>query len=301
MQEIETDLMGLLSWTEGSFEFFEEEQQDLDVDTVIKENMRSLLSKIKKIKTDFAQQQQIRQGIKISILGWVNVGKSTLFNTLLQKDRAIVTNIEGTTRDSIESSLYKDGIFWQLVDTAGLRQTSDFIEKEGIDRSWQQAAESDIVLLVFDLSCPLPVQQVKIYKKIIEKYHDKIIMIANKVDIEDEQALKDLDFIDNFEVVKVSASQKRGIELLQVKIENKIQELFSKFKSPFLLNQRQYNLIAELEQKLEFVVKECCGSLQCELIAYHVKEMLEKLSQLTGRNVTEKMLDRVFSDFCIGK
>ena len=302
MHEIESELVGLLSLVEGSFEFFEEEQQDLDIDQMIKERMFEILKNLKEIKANFNQQQQIKNGINISLIGWVNAGKSTLFNSLLKKDRAIVTSIEGTTRDSVECSMYKNGNFWLFVDTAGLRQTQDFIEQEGIERSKKQAAVSDIILLVFDVSKVLSEQQIKIYKEIIEKYCNKIIIIANKIDAQNEKAIEQLKSLINYsEVIEVSAIEKKGINFLESVIENKIQELFSKLQSPFLLNQRQYNLIVELEQKLEFIVNKYSDKIQYELIAYHLKDMLEKLSELTGRNVSEKVLDRVFSDFCIGK
>ena len=299
--EIELDLIGLLSIVEGSFEFFEEEQQDLDIPAMIKQRMDLILSNLKNAKANFSQQQQIKDGIKICLLGWVNAGKSTLFNALLKKDRAIVTKIEGTTRDSIECSLYKNGNFWLLVDTAGLRQTEDFIEQEGIEKSWEYAAQADIILLTVDLSSQLSEKQIEIYRDIFDKYHDKIIFVATKVDIENENTLKSLDFACNQKILKVSALQRKGIDLLENCIENKIQELFCKLQSPFLLNQRQHSLITQLEQKMEFVVNQYSNSIECELIAYQIKEMLGMLAQITGKNITEKMLDRVFKDFCVGK
>lgn len=301
LSEIEKDLVGLLSIVEGSFEFFEEEHQDLDIDNIIKQNFDLLIQKIKTIKSNFSQQQQIKNGIKIGIIGWVNAGKSTLFNSILKKNRAIVTNVEGTTRDSIECSLYRNGNFWLLVDTAGLRKTEDFIEQEGIDRSFLQAEESDIVLLTFDLSKPLSEKQIDVYKKLVEKYKNKIIFVGNKSDIENNQFKDCLDFIDRYNFIKISALQKDGIDSLENKIEEKTQNIFVKLQSPYLLNQRQYNLITQIENKMKFVEKLTADTIEYELMAYHIKEMLETFSELTGRNINEKMLDRVFSDFCIGK
>ncbi len=348
---LEYDLIGLLSLVENSFEFMQEEQQDLNIEKLVKEKTIQIESKLKEIKLNFSQQQQIKDGIRICLLGCVNTGKSTLFNALLKKDRAIVTEIEGTTRDSVESSIYRNGNFWLFVDTAGLRKTKDFIEQQGIKRSMQQAAGADIILLIFDLSVVLFDQQLKAYKDIFEKYKDKIILVANKADIEIKESLEQLNFIcsypstgsgrtDFFEIsaargdhsisswlkvpevlnewacpehrrgiepyelkkfIKVSATKKERIRLLECEIENKVQEIFSKLQSPFLLNQRQYNLILELEKKLEFIVKNYINPIQYELMAYHIKQILEKLSELTGKNVTEKVLDRVFSDFCVGK
>ncbi|MFC1894363.1 tRNA uridine-5-carboxymethylaminomethyl(34) synthesis GTPase MnmE, partial [Candidatus Dependentiae bacterium] len=174
---IESNLVELLGIVEGSFEFFEEENQDLYIDQMIKDKINFIFNHLKELKNNFSQQKQVKDGVKICIIGSVNAGKSTLFNAILKKDRAIVTPIEGTTRDSIECSLYKNGNFWLLTDTAGLRQTSDFIEKEGIQKSYQAAAEADIILLTIDCSMDLPDQQIKTYKDIYNKYQDKIIFV----------------------------------------------------------------------------------------------------------------------------
>ena len=148
IQKLEEEINALLGIVEASFEFLDEEQRDLDFDGMIKNKIDELLADIEKIKINYDQQQQIREGVRISFLGAVNAGKSTLFNVLLKKDRSIVTEIAGTTRDSIECGIYRSGNFWTLVDTAGLRKTKNVIEKQGIDRSWNEAKLADIVLLV---------------------------------------------------------------------------------------------------------------------------------------------------------
>ncbi|MCK4650812.1 tRNA uridine-5-carboxymethylaminomethyl(34) synthesis GTPase MnmE [Candidatus Babeliales bacterium] len=301
LQEIELCITKLLALIEGSFEFFEEEQKDLDLDNLIRENIKKLCEKLDYIKSNFKQQQRIKNGIKICILGWVNSGKSTLFNALVKNDRAIVTKIEGTTRDSIEYSLYKNGNFWSFIDTAGIRDTNDFIEKKGIDRSLNQAEYADIILLIFDSSIFLNNQKIEVYKKIFEKYKDKIILVASKIDIEDKESLNNLLFIDHKKFVKVSGLKKIGIDILEDEIEKSIQDLFLKLKSPFLLNCRQYNLIIQMKRDIDFIVKNYKDSLEYELIAYHLKNLLETLSQLTGKNVSERVLDSVFKQFCVGK
>lgn len=298
---IEEELFGLLGLVEGSFEFFEEEHQDLDINNLIKEKITHILKKLESLKINFNQQQQIKNGIKICLIGSVNTGKSTIFNALLKQDRAIVTNIAGTTRDIIESSLYKNGNFWQLTDTAGLRVTDDFIEKKGIDRSFKQAAIADIIILVLDSSLVPLSDQVDIYNQIIKKYNKKVLFILNKIDIKDDAVLENLRNTFGNDFLEISAKSGIGIEKLELLIEKKIQKLFNDFNSPFLLNKRQYSLVLELIGILEFIKKEFLEKFECELIAYHVKHMLECVSDLTGRNVNEKMLDKVFSEFCIGK
>lgn len=299
--EIEENLFSLLVIVEGSFEFFEEELSDFDINNLIKKNIEDLLKKLNELKNNFNQQQQIKDGIKISLIGTVNAGKSTLFNALLKKDRAIVTDIAGTTRDIIEASVYKNGNFWQLTDTAGLRLTDDFIEKKGIERSLEQAALADIILLVFNSSVEMLNEQILIYKKIAEKHSKKIIPILNKIDIKNHSALQKIKEEFKFNFQQVCGKNRFGLDNLENLIEEKIQKLFVQLNSPFLLNKRQYSFILELIKGLEFVKKELLGNMEYELIAYHIKDMLNNISDLTGKNINEKMLDKIFSDFCIGK
>ncbi|KKP24274.1 MAG: tRNA modification GTPase MnmE [candidate division TM6 bacterium GW2011_GWF2_28_16] len=300
--EIEESLLYILALTEGSFEFFEQEVQDLDINNLIKNNINNLLEKLNNLKNNFNVQQQIKNGIKISLIGLVNAGKSTLFNSILGHDRAIVTQVAGTTRDVIESSLYKNGNFWQLTDTAGLRETNDVIEKEGITRSLEQAEISDIILLVVDSSCKLTKEQIKIYKQIIDKYKQKIIFVANKFDIKDStEILNYLKTVFDVNFLPVSGKNKFGVNLLEIEIENIIQKNFAELRSPFLLNKRQLNLIIELIDGIKFIENNLLKNFEYEIVAHHVKSLLESVLELTGKNVNEKMLDKIFKDFCIGK
>ncbi|MFH1461489.1 MAG: tRNA uridine-5-carboxymethylaminomethyl(34) synthesis GTPase MnmE [bacterium] len=298
---IEEEIFSILSLVESSFEFFEEEQDDFDINNLIRTKIDQVLEKLKSLKVNFNQQQQIKNGIKICLIGSVNTGKSTLFNALLKQDRAIVTDIAGTTRDIIESSLYKNGNFWQLTDTAGLRLTNDFIEKQGIERSMQQAALADIILLIFDSSTELLKEQFDVYQQIFENYTKKIILILNKVDIKKQVLLDKL--YENFDqkFLAISAKNNLGLDKLENLIENKVQELFSELNSPFLLNQRQYALMLELIDGFNFIKNNLLKNFEYELVSHHMKQMLESISDLTGRNINEKMLDKVFSEFCVGK
>jgi tRNA modification GTPase len=298
MAKIEANLLELLSFAEASFEFLDEEQRDLDFDEKLRQKIALLLINLQEIKVNFNQQQQIRQGIRIALIGAVNAGKSTLFNSLVRKDRAIVTPVAGTTRDSIEFSLYRDGAFWLVIDTAGLRQTGDFIEQQGIERSLQEANTADVVLLVIDASAKLTPEQIDLYKELSQKYVGKLIFVANKIGAGDIGGVASL-FDQHF--CAVSAKTKQGLDELEFAIAEKIQKLFNQLNSPYILNQRQYQLISEIEHKLESIECNNQDGIQYELIAYHLKEALERLSDLTGRNVTEKVLDKVFDEFCVGK
>lgn len=302
LSDLEADFIRLLAFVEASFEFVEEEHKDIDLDEQIRLYCSNILKKLSEIKVNFNQQKQIRQGIKIALLGSVNAGKSTLFNTILNQERAIVSDVEGTTRDSIESTFYKEGVFWTFIDTAGLRQTEDKIEKQGIERSLLQAQDSDLILLIFDATQIPSGEYERRYKEIIDLYGKKVIFVVNKIDQINFDRDKFSKFLKKDEyVVAVSARERSGMEELLQIISNKVGEIFSKGQSLFLLNQRQSRLISEIELNFEYVVKNQLDTLEYELMAYKLKEILELMSELTGKNVNERVLDSVFNEFCVGK
>ena len=316
---IEKQLIKALALSEASFEFIDE---DMAFNNQIQDIINRSLSTIFNIKKTYDQQKQIREGIRIAIIGSVNAGKSSLFNALLNKQRAIVTSIAGTTRDSIEAGLYKNNNYWTLIDTAGLRQTDNIIEQEGIKRSLEQAQQADIILLVSDGSRTLLDQEEKVYQDIIQQYPNKTIVIHNK---SDHPQFKVPPFIlpcptkpcaksgsdsSNARVVSkdkvkefliVSSKENRNIEKVEVLIEDKIAQLFQNIESPFLLNQRQFKLMLGLEKKLEEVKDMLKGNVQYELLSCHLNDSLSHISELTGKTISEKGMDAVFKEFCVGK
>lgn len=299
--EIEHDLVMLISLVESSFEFLEEEQQDLALAQQITIRLHGLLQKVNYVLEHFNQQEQIRNGVRIAFIGSVNAGKSTLFNALLQKERAIVTDQAGTTRDCVESSLFVDGNFWQLVDTAGIRKTGDIIEQKGIERSFEQAHQADLILLIFDHSKELSTEEYETYQQIAEDYHNKIMFVINKCDKQPAWTHESLHILHNKKLYLVSGATTSGLVHLKTDINLFIQDSFSKLQSPFLLNKRHYNLIANINLKLQSLEDKYSNSLEYELIAYQLREVLETISELTGKNITEGILDKVFSTFCVGK
>jgi tRNA modification GTPase len=302
LQEIETEMVNLLGYVEASFEFLDEEQRDFDFDQAIKDRTQALLDHLSQIKRHFVAQQQIKEGIRIALVGSVNVGKSTLFNALVRKDRAIVADVAGTTRDSIETTLYRDGNFWLVIDTAGLRPTEDIIEQQGIGRSLAEAASADIVLLVLDATRPLTEMQQQEYAHLVALHRDKIMVVVNKIDqLAPKEELATPDFLNNLTTVRVSAKDKIGVEELEACVGRTIQKIFEQLNSPYLLNQRQFKLLTEIGQALEFIANSYSDGVHCELIAYQLKDLLEKISELTGKNISEQVLDKVFDEFCVGK
>lgn len=290
---IEKSLVKCLAFSEASFEFIDEEEMEFGQQ--IKQEIDSILNQISSLKKTFDQQQQIRQGIRIAIIGSVNAGKSSLFNTILNSQRAIVTDIPGTTRDVIEAGFYANDTYLTLIDTAGLRQTEDIIEKEGITRSLQEAQKADIVLLVYDQSRPMSSEEKTIYTELLKRFSHKIIVIANKTDLPQKTS----EFYKN--TIHCSSITKKNIDAIQNALFAKVAELFTSIESPFLLNQRHYNLLLELEKNLQKIWVMLEGPIEYELLSVHIKEALESLTELTGKSISEKGIDAVFKEFCVGK
>ncbi len=291
---LEQKLIKALAFSEASFEFIDEE--NMEFNHTIKEIVDEVLVTITKLKNSFDQQQQIRQGIRIAIIGSVNAGKSSLFNKLLQQNRAIVTEIAGTTRDAIEAGLYKDGNYWTLIDTAGLRETDNIIEQIGVTHSYKEAHKADIILLVFDGSRILtPAEQI-VYQTLLDRYNSKIIIINNKADLPRHYNL----VLNNRNVIS-TAYNNTDNALIESAIQKKINLLFSSIESPFLLNQRHYNALLSLEKKLHTLYPMLIKNPCYELISYHLNDALATLSELTGKTISEEAMDAVFREFCVGK
>ena len=296
-ETIENNIIELLTLVEASFEFLEEEQRDLSFDKLVKNRISEILEHIKTILESSSLHQQVKEGIRVAIIGSVNAGKSTLFNALVKKDRAIVSTIEGTTRDSIEAGIQRNGQFWTVIDTAGLRSTGNTIEKKGIERSYQEAEKADVILLVYDASRPLSTAEEDIYQTILSTHATKSIVLGNKSDLAQSQKHP----LASKTTLCIAAKENLGVNNLEVTITEKITALFKELNSPYLLNQRQQLIIAEIGKHLEFIANSYSNSIEYEVVAYQLRDTLSKVSELTGKAISESVLDTVFSKFCIGK
>lgn len=291
---LEKDLLKSIVWCEASFEFLDE---GAEFGPQIKTALEDLLRKIAQIKETFNAQQQIKTGVKIALIGSVNAGKSSLFNALLKQKRAIVTDIPGTTRDVIEAGICSKGNFWTLVDTAGLRTTNDVIEQEGIRRSVEEAHKADIILLLQDNSRAPTSSEEAVYQDLVARYSTKIVHVKSKADLPQWEGFS----ADEKEFLKLSVSNQESLNHLVEIIEEKVAALFATLESPFLLNKRHYRLLLHLEQKILALMPLIEGSIQYEIVSYHLQDALTVLTELTGKSVSEAALDLVFKEFCVGK
>lgn len=296
IQNLEEKTLEILAFCEGSFEFLDEE---LEFGSEISEKLRVLLQNITNMLKDYPKQQLIKEGFKITLIGSVNAGKSSLFNALVKKNRAIVTPIAGTTRDAIETTIFHNGEFFTFIDTAGIRQTNDFIEQQGIDRSFLYASTADIIVLVVDQATTWNDQETKEYQSIIEKYQHKIICVLNKSDLPKNQSPKNI----NLEkIISVSALHPETIPLIFQAIQEKITILKGSGTTEYLLNQRHHDLLANFAKHLETIIPMLeKKKIDYELVSNHLREALQLLCEMTGHSISQKTFEKVFNTFCVGK
>lgn len=292
---IERELLRANAFCQASFEFIDEE---MTFDQPIRESLAAILHILVTIKRTFTPQQHIRQGIRIALIGSVNVGKSSLFNMLIGTQRAIVSSQAGTTRDTIEAGLYRNGAYWTLIDTAGLRHTNDAIEQEGIKRSHMQAEQADIVLLVVDGSRQLRPAEMTEYQALYERYSSKSLIVFTKSDL--AQVLHSWAPHEQ-SPLRVSSVTLASLGKLEKVMAARIEQIIAQAASPYLVNQRQYHLLLGLEQQLHAIQEQLGDTIAYEILSYHLSDALALLSEISGKSASEKAMDAVFREFCVGK
>lgn len=296
LQTVKDDLLSIIVILESSIEFVEDDLPDFQVES-IKFKLNEIVNELEKLASTFSAGRLLREGLKVALVGRPNVGKSSLFNTLIGQDRAIVTEIAGTTRDSIYESLNIKGIPISLIDTAGLRETSEIVESIGVDRAKRLIAESDLAILVIDYSQGF-IEEDRI---ILDDVKDLNLLVAvNKIDL-NSGGMEINEFINNTVVVKVSARTGEGMENLQ----NLIVEQFlpKNFQdSCFLISDaRHFDLLSHSVSELYSSLEMIDSKISEEIILIGLHNALNYLDKITGETTTEDMLSRIFSTFCIGK
>lgn len=286
------DIISLISNIEVNIDY--PEYEDIEVVTInkIREKVREIKEKLLKTLKLSEDGKILKDGIKTVILGKPNVGKSSLLNALLEEEKAIVTDVKGTTRDIVEGSILVGGVKLNLIDTAGVRKSDDIVEKIGIEKSLNLIDEAELVLLILDASCPLSEED----KYLLEKTKDKKrIIIMNKIDLNLNNSYMD-------DVIKISAKNNEGIE----EIKDAIKELFNvgTFMSKnltFFTNVRQISLLKSAIKSLEDVEQGIKEEREIDMIEIDLKLVWEKLGDIIGANYTEELIDNLFSRFCLGK
>ena len=275
---------------------FEEDSAPLD-DNYIKTEIAQILAEVRKIISTADKGELLRTGLKVAIVGCPNVGKSSLLNAWSRSDRAIVTDLPGTTRDVVESQLVVGGIPVQVLDTAGIRATEDRVEKIGVERSLKSAQAADLVLLTIDASTGWTEADREIYEQV---KHRPLILVINKIDIKTAESVQYP--VEITQVVTTAAALTVGIETLEQAILEKVQagKVYSA-DMDLAINQRQAAALTLAQTSLEQMQATIDQQLPLDFWTIDLRGAIQALGEITGEEVTESVLDRIFSRFCIGK
>ena len=279
---------------------FEDDLPPLDVEWVIAEVM-TVSSESQQILATADRGELLRTGLKVAIVGRPNVGKSSLLNAWSRSDRAIVTDLPGTTRDVVDSQLVVGGIPIQVLDTAGIRETEDVVEKIGVERSHQAAQSADLVLMVIDASVGWIEKDAEIYKTVSDR---PVILVINKIDLTPQDSITPQPILahESIPIVKTAASQQQGIEDLEAAILRCIQQdAITAADLNVAINQRQKACLLRVVQSLDNVQIAIADQLPLDFWTIDLRAAISAIGEITGEEVTESVLDQIFSRFCIGK
>lgn len=259
----------------------------------------TLLSKeIKKLVDSYAAGHWLRDGIKVTIAGCPNVGKSSLFNSLLRRDRAIVTSVPGTTRDTLSEKINIRGVPVSLTDTAGVRRTPDAIESIGIDRAHQAIADADLVLLMFDGSSPLNEEDFDLFSKVRES---RYLVVVNKSDLASFEFSRLPDDIGPLTPIAISALRGDGLDQLCEMMLDQLGVKSNGDDSLLVTDARHYDLLSRTLEELERATEVLEEGMSEEMILVPLHNALTLLGAVTGETTTEDILTEIFATFCIGK
>ena len=298
INSLRSDMVQIISNINVNIDYPEYDDVDIITDNILIPKITNLKQRIEKILKESTNGKIIKDGIKTSIIGRPNVGKSSLLNALLEEDKAIVTDIAGTTRDIVEGQVVINGIILNMIDTAGIRETEDLVESIGVEKSKKMIDESDLILLMLNNNEQLTDD----IKEIVEKIKDKnYIVIINKTDLERKLDINSLD-IDKDKIIELSITENKGLE----ELKNKIIELFNieaiETQDPtYLNNSRSISILKNCLSAINDVEEGLKNNMPIDMIELDIKNIWEELGKINGTSYEEELLDEMFSRFCLGK
>ena len=299
ISEIKQHILDILVDIEASIDYPEYDVEEVTNEKAI-QKLHEIKEKEEKLLKSFENGKIIKQGLKVAIIGKPNAGKSSLLNAILKEERAIVTNIEGTTRDTIEEFIKIDGIPLKIIDTAGIRNANDEIEKIGIEKSKKMAEEADLIITVIDATNELSNEDREILDFIKDK---KSIIVLNKNDLMTKIDENTEDIIKtNKKIIKISALNNNGIE----DIYKIIAEMFNFGEividdSAVITNERQKEAIQNALKNTEKCIETINYKMPIDIVAINLTENLKELGKITGETVSEDIIKEIFKKFCLGK
>ena len=299
IESIRQKMLDLMIAIDVNIDYPEYDEEEVTKNKSLNE-LKIILEELVKIENSFNTGKVLKDGVRTVILGKTNAGKSSLLNRILKEDRAIVSNIEGTTRDTIEEFVDIEGIPLKLIDTAGIRNSSNEIEQIGIQKSKKLANSADLIIAIFDITKNLDEDDQELLEIIKDK---KCIILLNKIDILPENIdLENKLKLINKNILKISAMEDIGIQLLY----DKIIELYS-FNTESLSNdvlisnERHKNLIQKAKMEINEAINATENDMYIDIISIYITNAMNYLAEITGNNVTDDVIDEIFKKFCLGK
>lgn len=298
IKEIRDDLISGMADIDVSIDYPEydvEEVMNLNISDLLERNRKRLVA----LEGSFSNGKILREGIKTAIIGRPNAGKSSLLNLLLDEERAIVTEIEGTTRDTIEEFISLGGVPFKIIDTAGIRETDDTVEKIGVQKAIDIAKDSDLIIAIFDITKRLTDEDEKILEILKDK---KAIIILNKIDLNQVGVERKIFEKYSNNIVTISTKTQEGVpELIDLMQKLVVNEEIKNDGELLVINSRHKALVNKAIASLEKAEETLKMGMPVDVVAIYIKEILEELGKITGETVTDDIISEIFSKFCLGK
>jgi len=294
IKDLRKDLVGIISNIEVNIDYPEYEDIEVLTNEKILPDIQRFKEKLEYIIKKSEDSKVIKEGIKVGIIGKPNVGKSSLLNLLLEEEKAIVTDVPGTTRDIVEGKIVLDGIILNIIDTAGIRDTEDIVEKIGVERSLSTISSADLIIFILNNNEKLTEEEKNLLIKLENK---KKIIVVNKIDLENKL---DKSILDNF--IEISAKEEIGIN----KIKEEVKRLFNigeieTSDMTYLSNARSIALLHKTMINIDEAINEINVGSPIDIVEFSLKSAWNSLGEIIGDTYTDELIDELFSRFCLGK
>ena len=297
LKKLRSELLHFSSMIELELDFSQEDVEFAERSEFKKLTIK-IQSELEKLIDSFKSGNVLKNGISVAIAGKPNAGKSSLLNTLLNEDKAIVSDIPGTTRDSIEDSLVIDGINFRFTDTAGLRETKDVIESKGIEKTKEKINSARILIYLFD-SNDTSFKEINSDLKSFKREDLSILLVRNKVDLKNTNQIL-INELEKFEIIEISANNAESVNLLKKRLINEI-NILNPYTDTVISNSRHYEALMNALKAIEEVNIGLKNDISGDLLSVDIRKSIEHLAEITGEITNDDVLGNIFANFCIGK